>query len=79
MKNKSLSILLVIVALGAILGAGGGAYLALMHDMPQIRSLEKFNPRNLSRSWGDYFRANFLYINVFFTFCVFFTIIKKCI
>ncbi len=50
---KSLRVVLVILVLGAVAGAGGGAYLALMHDMPQIRSLEKFNPSAVTRIYAS--------------------------
>ena len=45
--------MLTILVFGAMLGAGGGAYVALMHDMPQIRSLEKFNPSRVTRIYAS--------------------------
>ncbi len=50
---QSLRVFLVILVLGVVVGAGGGAYLALMHDMPQIQSLERFNPSAVTRIYAS--------------------------
>ena len=53
MSKKSILLTIVILLGGAMMGALGGAYLALTHDLPQIRSLEDFQPESVTRVYSD--------------------------
>ena len=52
MKKKTLVTIFVLLA-GALLGGMGGGYLALTHDLPQIRSLENFQPESVTRIYSS--------------------------
>lgn len=53
MSRKNTLLTLAILLGGAIMGALGGAYLALTHDLPQIRSLENFQPESVTRVYSS--------------------------
>lgn len=53
MSKKNTLVAVVILLGGALLGALGGAYLALTHDLPQIRSLENFQPESVTRLYSS--------------------------
>ena len=53
MSRKSILLVFVILLGGAVIGALGGAYLALTHDLPQIRSLENFQPESVTRVYSS--------------------------
>ena len=50
--KKSISIFLFIL-IGALSGAFAGAFVALTHDLPQIRSLENFKPDAVTRIYSS--------------------------
>ena len=51
LTTKNLVIVLVLVG-GAVSGAFAGAFVALTHDLPQIRSLETFRPDAVTRLYS---------------------------
>ena len=53
MSRKSTLLTIAILLAGAVMGALGGAYLALTHDLPQIRSLESFQPESVTRVYSS--------------------------
>ena len=50
--NKTKIIIFFILFLGAICGSLAGAFFALTHDLPQIRSLENFKPDAVTRIYS---------------------------
>jgi len=50
--KKTISIFLIIL-IGALSGAFAGAFIALTHDLPQIRSLEDFRPDAVTRIYSS--------------------------
>jgi penicillin-binding protein 1A len=50
--KKTISIFLIIL-IGALSGAFAGAFIALTHDLPQIRSLEDFKPDAVTRIYSS--------------------------
>ena len=50
-NKKKVTILLILIG-GAICGIMAGAFLALTHDLPQIRSLETFRPSAVTRVYS---------------------------
>ena len=51
LNKKNLTIVVVLV-IGAMSGAVAGAFVALTHDLPQIRSLETFRPDAVTRIYS---------------------------
>jgi penicillin-binding protein 1A len=51
--NKKRVAILLVLACGTIIGVMAGAFLALTHDLPQIRSLESFNPSSVTRIYSS--------------------------
>jgi penicillin-binding protein 1A len=49
--KKTITILLILL-IGALSGAFAGAFVALTHDLPQIRSLENFKPDTVTRIYS---------------------------
>jgi penicillin-binding protein 1A len=50
--KKTFTIFLIIL-IGAVSGAFAGAFMALTHDLPQIRSLEDFKPDAMTRIYSS--------------------------
>ncbi len=48
LNKKTIAILLILIG-GTFSGISGGAFFALTHDLPQIRSLETFRPLSVTR------------------------------
>ncbi len=48
LNKKTIAILLILIG-GTFSGIAGGAFFALTHDLPQIRSLETFRPLSVTR------------------------------
>jgi penicillin-binding protein 1A len=53
MRKKSTYVIIAVLLAGALSGALGGAFLALTHDLPQIRSLENFQPASVTRVYSS--------------------------
>jgi len=51
LTKKKIAILLILL-IGALSGAFAGAFIALTHDLPQIRSLEDFKPDTVTRIYS---------------------------
>ena len=51
LNKKNVAILLIVIG-GALAGIMAGAFLALTHDLPQIRSLESFKPSTVTRIYS---------------------------
>ncbi|MFC1825771.1 penicillin-binding protein 1A [Thermodesulfobacteriota bacterium] len=51
LNKKTVAILLILIA-GAFCGIMAGAFLALIHDLPQIRNLESFKPSTVTRIYS---------------------------
>ncbi len=52
-RLKSRMIILSLLVAAAFVGAAAGVYLALAHDLPQIRRLEDFSPSGVTRIFGS--------------------------
>jgi penicillin-binding protein 1A len=50
--NKNIWVLILILIAGVLCGTGVGAFFALTHDLPQIRSLENFRPDAVTRIYS---------------------------
>ena len=53
MFNKHKIIILLVLSAGAICGITAGSFIALTHDLPQIRSLESFEPSAVTRIYSS--------------------------
>jgi penicillin-binding protein 1A len=51
--NKNKIIIFLILIFGVICGSLAGAFFALTHDLPQIRSLENFKPDAVTRIYSS--------------------------
>ena len=52
-RNRLVVSFFLVLMFGALVGVGAGAFLALMRDMPQVRSLEEFNPSAVTRIYAQ--------------------------
>ena len=50
--NKKTLTIVVVLVIGAMSGAAAGAFVALTHDLPQIRALESFRPDAVTRIYS---------------------------
>ncbi len=50
--NRKTIVVLFVLLVGALSGALAGAFIALTHDLPQIRSLESFRPDAVTRIYS---------------------------
>ncbi|MFH1994062.1 MAG: PBP1A family penicillin-binding protein [Pseudomonadota bacterium] len=50
--NKKIAVILLVLIAGAVFGTITGAFLALTHDLPQIRELESYTPSAVTRVYS---------------------------